>query len=154
MASSLTNLSLYAVPAYWILCLVPHNYAIAIMTKANNGYWDNTNPRSSVWDAKLKQSVPAEAFGRYERAEAAMKNGFENFPIFVGAILAGNMARLDSQTLNGFVGTYLAMRVLYTVVYVKVTRNSYSFARTAIWGVSTLLCMGIYVKSGLALNSA
>ncbi|TVY33125.1 hypothetical protein LOCC1_G008528 [Lachnellula occidentalis] len=154
MTSSLPNLSLYAIPAYWLLCLVPHNYAIAIISRANNGHWDNTNPRSTLWASKLKSSTPATTFARYERAEAAMKNGFENLPIFIGAILAGNMARLDSGTMNGFVASYLAMRVVYTVVYVAVTRNSWSFARTAVWGVSTLLCMGVYVKSGLALNSA
>jgi uncharacterized MAPEG superfamily protein len=152
MATSMTNLSLFAVPAYWILCLVPHNYAIGIMRKANNGMWDNTSPRSSNWDAKLKKSVPAEIFAKYERAEAAQKNSFENFPIFVGAILAGNLAKLGSPLLNSFVGAYLGMRVLHTIVYVSVSSNKYSFFRTAIWGISTLMCMGVYVKSGLALD--
>jgi len=117
MASSITNYSLFAVPAYWILCLIPHNYAIAIMKKANNGHWDNTSPRSSIWDAKLKASTPAEVFGRYERAEAAQKNGFENFPIFVGAILAGNIAKLGNPTLNSFRDLFGTANFVHCCIY-------------------------------------
>jgi hypothetical protein len=39
-----TNLSMFAIPAYW-LCMLPHNYAI--IRKADNGRWDNSNPRST-----------------------------------------------------------------------------------------------------------
>ncbi|KAG9236108.1 hypothetical protein BJ875DRAFT_457433 [Amylocarpus encephaloides] len=145
------NLSLFAIPAYWVLTMAPHSYAVAIMSKANNGKWDNSNPRSSTWDNKLRTATPAEAYGRYERAEAAHKNGFENLPLFVGAILAGNLAGLSSVDLNRFTGAYLAMRALYTLVYVNVTRNSTSFFRTAIWLASTMGCMAVYVKSGIAL---
>ncbi|TVY59689.1 hypothetical protein LSUE1_G010256 [Lachnellula suecica] len=152
MASATTNLSFYAIPAYWFLSMVPHGYAMEIMKKANNGRWDNTSPRSSVYDAKLKQSSPAAVFAQYERAEAASKNGFENFPIFVGAILAGNLAKMESSTLNTFVAVYLGMRVAYTVAYISTTSNKYSHVRTAIWMLSTLMCMGVYVKSGISLN--
>lgn len=81
-----------------------------------------------------------------------MKNGFENLPIFVGAILAGNLAQLSSRTMNAFVGTYLAMRVLYTVVYVGVSSNRNSYWRTGIYFLSTGVCMGVYVGSGVVLN--
>jgi uncharacterized MAPEG superfamily protein len=127
------NLSLFAIPAYWILTMLPHNYAIAIMRKANNGRWNNASPRSSKWDATLRESTPADVYARYERAEAAHKNGMENFPIFAGAILAGNIAKLDTLTLNAFVAAYLCSRVAYTVIYVSVNSHRYSLYRTAIW---------------------
>jgi uncharacterized MAPEG superfamily protein len=146
-----TNLSFFAVPVYWVLCLLPHNYAIYIIQKANNGRWDNSSPRSSNWDATLRKSTPADVYSRYERAEAAQKNGFENFPIFTGAILAGNFAHLDTRTLNLFVVVYLFMRILYTLVYVSVSSHRLSLLRSTIWFLSTLLCMGIFVKGGLAL---
>jgi uncharacterized MAPEG superfamily protein len=129
----MANLSFFAIPVYWILTLLPHNYAIAIMKKANNGRWNNSNPRSSKWDSTLRESTPAEIYGRYERAEAAHKNGMENLPIFVGAILAGNITNLTAFTLNTFAVAYLCLRVAYTFVYVSVSSHRYSFARTAIW---------------------
>jgi len=147
----MANLSFFAIPAYWVLTLVPHNYAIAIMKKANNGRWNNSSPRSSKWDATLRESTPAEVYGRYERAEAAHKNGMENLALFVGAVLAGNIAKLDSFTLNAFVVTYLCLRVVYTFIYINVSSHRYSFYRTAIWLVSTLMCLGIFVAGGFAL---
>lgn len=146
------NISLFAVPAYWVLTMLPHQYAIVIITKANNGRWENSNPRSSNWDATLRKSIPAEIYGRYERAEAAHKNGFENLPIFVGAILAGNIAHLSTPLLNAFVIVYMILRILYTGVYISVTQNRTSFLRTAIWLVSTMLCMAIFVRGGIALS--
>ncbi|KAG0652628.1 hypothetical protein D0Z07_0122 [Hyphodiscus hymeniophilus] len=145
------NLSFFAIPAYWILTLVPHNYAISVMKKANNNRWNNSNPRSSKWDQSLRDSTPAEAYGRYERAEAAHKNGMENFPVFVGAILAGTIAKLNPSTLNSFVVAYLLSRVAYTYVYVSVTSHRYSYFRTAIWLVGATMCLTTYTVAGLNL---
>lgn len=145
------NISLFVVPAYWVLTMLPHQYVITIITKANNGRWENSNPRSSNWDATLRQSIPAEIYGRYERAEAAHKNGFENLPIFVGAILAGNIAHLSSPILNAFVAIYIFLRILFTGVYISVTQNRTSFLRTVIWFVSTMPCMAIFIRAGIAL---
>lgn len=148
----MANLSFSAIPAYWVLTLLPHNYAVTIMKKANNGRWNNSSPRSSKWDATLRESTPAEVYSRYERAEAAHKNGMENLPIFIGAILAGNIAKLDTLTLNSFVVVYLCLRVAYTVAYISVTSHRFSFFRSAIWLLSTLMCMGIFITGGFALN--
>ena len=126
------NLSFFAIPAYWLLTMATHGYAIAIVKKANNNRWDNSNPRSSKWDKKLQDSTPAEVYGRYERAEAAHKNGMENFPVFVGAILAGTIAKLNPLFLNGFVAAYLGLRIVYTYIYVSVSSHQYSYLRTAI----------------------
>jgi uncharacterized MAPEG superfamily protein len=146
-----TNLSFFAVPVFWTLCMVPHTYAVLIMAKANNGRWNNSSPRSSNWDEVLRKSTPKEVYARYERGKAAHKNGMENLPIFVGAILAGNYAQLDTRTLNLFVTVFLFARVLYTIVYISISSNRYSFIRSTIWFLSTSMCMGIFIKAGLAL---
>jgi uncharacterized MAPEG superfamily protein len=145
------NLSIFAIPAFWIITMIPHNDAIALIKSSSNGRWDNTSPRSSLWDSKLQTTVPTEIYQRYERAEAAHKNGFENLPIFVGAILAGNIAKLDPWLLNIFAGIYLAMRVLYTMVYIHVRKGPASLFRTLIWFTSTMACMGVFVKAGFVL---
>lgn len=61
--------------------------------QANNGHWDNTNPRNTSY---LEGKVPKEALARYERAEAAHLNGMESAPFFIGAVLAGNFAGLEA----------------------------------------------------------
>jgi len=131
--------------------MVPHTYAVLIMAKANNGRWNNSSPRSSNWDEVLRKSTPKEVYARYERGKAAHKNGMENLPIFVGAILAGNYAQLDTRTLNLFVTVFLFARVLYTIVYISISSNRYSFIRSTLWFLSTSMCMGIFIKAGLAL---
>ncbi|KAH8654635.1 hypothetical protein BGZ60DRAFT_157765 [Tricladium varicosporioides] len=148
------NFSFYSIPAYWVLSLIPHSYAISVITKANGGKWSNVSPRSTTWDGHLRKTIPADIYARYERSEAASKNGFENLPIFVGAVLAGNLAKLGAREMNVFVGSYLALRVLYTLCYVNISKNWLSYARSVAWITGTLLCMRIFVKAGLALNAA
>ena len=43
-----------------------------------------------------RKTTPAALFARYERAEAAHRNGMENAPFFIGAMLAGNWAGLSA----------------------------------------------------------
>ena len=45
------------------------------MKKANNNKWNNANPRGTQTDERYKKSVPAEIYAKYERSEAAHKNG-------------------------------------------------------------------------------
>ncbi len=134
------NYSIYAIPVYMALTLIPHQYAIAIIKSANNGRWNNANPRSSAWNEIIQKSVPAEIFGRYERAEGAHKNGLENLPVFATAVVLGNMAKLPARTLNTVAGLYLALRAIYNVVYIRTSTNKASFLRTAIYTVSVILC--------------
>ncbi|MCJ1281201.1 hypothetical protein MMC26_000519 [Xylographa opegraphella] len=146
-----TNYSIYAIPAFWLLSLLPHNYAVYTITAANNGKWDNANPRSSAWDKQLQATVPAACYERYERAEAAHKNGMENLALFATAIVLGNMAALDVGKLNSVAAEVLALRALYNVVYVTVGDARMSFARTAIWAVSVGCCFYLIVQAGHVL---
>jgi hypothetical protein len=71
------NLSILAIPAYYILSVLPHSYALNVATQGQLGKWDNRNPRSSVMKGKLKERLPAEEFDKYERLEACHANGME-----------------------------------------------------------------------------
>ncbi|OCK83812.1 hypothetical protein K432DRAFT_401731 [Lepidopterella palustris CBS 459.81] len=142
------NYSIYGIPVYWLLSLIPHSYGLSIIKNANNGYWENRNPRGLDTAAMYKKSVPAEIFGRFERAEGAHKNGMENMPLFIGAVILGNMANLDSSTLNTVVGSYLVLRVVYTALYIYVTKIKYSYARTGTWFASTSLLLYLIIKAG------
>jgi hypothetical protein len=110
-----TNYSLYAIPAFWVVALFPHGYAVRsshppsrsdmlnhqqanLIKKNNNNNWDNCNPRSTATTTSYQKTVPAECYAKFERAEAAHKNSMENAPFFMGAVLAGNMVGLSACT--------------------------------------------------------
>jgi hypothetical protein len=71
-----------------------------MIKNANNGYWDNRNPRGVDAAAMYKNSVPAAVFAKFEKAEGAHKNGMENLPLFIGAVILGNMAKLESSRIS------------------------------------------------------
>ena len=66
------------------------------LKRANNNFWNNASPRSVEFLAACKKAVPAGVYARFERAEAAHANGLENAPLFIGAVLAGNVAGLEA----------------------------------------------------------
>jgi uncharacterized MAPEG superfamily protein len=57
---------------------------------------DNANPRGTVINAKIQKAIPANVYARWERAESAHKNLLENSPLFIGAVIIGNFAGLDT----------------------------------------------------------
>jgi len=142
-----TNYSIYAIPASLILALLPHVYAVQIIKSSNNGRWDNSNPRSSTYHDKIQKSVPAAIFSKYERGEAASKNGMENLVIFSTAVILGNMAQLPASTLNTVSAAYLALRAVYNVVYIQTTTNKYSYVRSGVWFSSIFLCFYQIVRA-------
>lgn len=66
-----------------------------LVKQANNGYWENRNSRGIDTVAMYKKVLPADVFAKYEKVEAAHKNGMENLPLFIGAVVLGNMAKLS-----------------------------------------------------------
>ncbi|KAF2738410.1 hypothetical protein EJ04DRAFT_52365 [Polyplosphaeria fusca] len=142
------NYSLYTIPIYWIMAIAPHAYASKLVREANNNKWNNANPRSTVHHDQISKSVPSDVFAKYERAEAAHKNSMENAPLFIGAVLAGNLARLQPSFLNLALGTYLGFRVVYLAAYINTTTQKYSYLRSLLWATSTGLLFYVFVKAG------
>lgn len=63
---------------------------------ANNKKWNNANPRGLDTNAQYQKTCPTEVYARFERAEAAHKNLLENAPLFIGAVVVGNMMGLPA----------------------------------------------------------
>ncbi|KAF2110423.1 hypothetical protein BDV96DRAFT_501171 [Lophiotrema nucula] len=155
------NYSLYAIPLYWTLAMYPHAYASGLIKKANNNRYDNANPKSVSTAEQYRKSVPSDCFARYERGEAAHRNMLENAPLFIGAVIVANMARLDASkygadltpagTLNLAIGSYIGLRTLYIWQYINVQRQRYSYLRSVNWAVSTGILFWIFVKAGNVL---
>jgi hypothetical protein len=92
------NASILAIPAYWVLSMLPHGLAIRAATEGQLKRWDNRNPRSSDLKAKLKQRLPAEAFARYERLEACHANGME--VLYLLCFVRCGLIRTDLSTIR------------------------------------------------------
>jgi uncharacterized MAPEG superfamily protein len=67
-------------------------------------------------------------------------------------VVAGNLAGLPSQTLNGLSAGYVLSRVLYTAFYVSNTNPKISDIRSALWLVGVGQCITLFVKAGNALR--
>jgi uncharacterized MAPEG superfamily protein len=141
------NYSLYSIPAYYVLAMLPHIYS-AITVSRNKQNWDIASPRSEKFSALLKKTLPPDALGKYERARAAHNNMLsENMAFFVGAVLAGNMAGLNAGFMNNITAGYLASRVVYLICYIYIRRQRYAVMRTVAFNVGCAILMWVYVKA-------
>jgi uncharacterized MAPEG superfamily protein len=80
------------------------------LKKANNGRYNNANPRGADTLAMYKKTVPSDVMGCFERAKAAHANMMENAPFFIGAVLAGNMVGLSAGKQLSFVVEIVSSR--------------------------------------------
>lgn len=164
MSVSTLNYPLLAIPAYYIFSVVPHAYASSLL--ANAGYKvNNASPKASLSPDAVKGKVPEAvyvkfpspqllanhiltlpSFGKYQRAEAAQSNNFEQMPIFAVAVLASLLAERSTATglgravasgdatgLSTFIGAWFAIRTAYVVAYVSIAEHSKSFIRSFLW---------------------
>ncbi|KKY21747.1 putative membrane-associated eicosanoid glutathione metabolism protein [Diplodia seriata] len=141
--------ALLSIPAMWVVSIYPHMYAVNLIKSANNNHWDNTNSRGSAWSEKLKQAVPADVLARFERAEAAHRNGLENLPLFGLAVLSAEWAAVPEGTVAATAWAYIAMRIVYNALYLNVTDLKKSFARSGLWVVSSLVGLSLFVRAAL-----
>ena len=107
MATS--NYSIYAIPAFYLLALVPQFYSTILVNRATNGRFDNVNPRGAAFSETCKKSFDKATLGRFERARAAHTNALENLPLFASAVICANMAGLETGMVN-------AVRILLYLV--------------------------------------
>ncbi|KAF2706873.1 hypothetical protein K504DRAFT_459298 [Pleomassaria siparia CBS 279.74] len=151
------NPSIVAIPAYYILSVAPHSYALSVATQGKPLSWDNRNPRSTDMKAKLKERLPKDTYALYERAEACHANGMENLPLFAAAVILGNMGALQKDGLagmTGFAATFLAVRVAYTASYLTTSTNGPTFLRSGLWIAGFSMCFRIIFKAAKALGAS
>lgn len=148
---STPNYSIYALPAFYVLALLPQFYSTILINKATNGRFDYLNPRGASSVSAYQISTDAATFAKYERARAAHNNALENLPLFFTAVICANMAGLDINTVNAVSASFLALRTAHALVYVFVVDRKLSLARTPIWMSSVGCCLYLLVKAGNVL---
>jgi uncharacterized MAPEG superfamily protein len=149
------NISILAIPAYYIMAVLPHFYAVNVVKKNDPTKWDNSRPRSQSMKEELKTKLSAEEYGRYERAEAASANAVENLPLFASAVIVANAAGMtkDGQAgLDAFVGAWFAIRAAHSLSYIYISDSKMSYLRSALWIASLGLCFKVFGQAARVLN--
>ena len=140
-----SNYSIYAIPAFYILALVPQFYSTLLINRATNGRFDNVNPRGASFAETCKKSLDKATLGRSERARAAHTNALENLPLFASAVICANMAGLEKGMVN-------SVRILlYPRCYLKSLPLSETYYGMIL--VSVLIILSSSCISLLAIGS-
>ena len=162
MASSGFNLPLMSIPLYYIIASIPHAYAASVATKGNLGKYDNRSPHSANSIDRIKKSLSAAEFGKWERAKRAHVNAMENMPLFVAAVFAGLLAerttgsglvKAESVGLESFVVGILAARVVYTLNYIMTETVTWSYLRSVMYIGSTVWSFVVIAKAAYVLGA-
>jgi uncharacterized MAPEG superfamily protein len=151
------NLTILAIPAYYVMAIMPHAYAISITKNHDPKIWDNSCPRGSNLKSKLQSSLTPEDFSKYERAEAAQTNALENLPLFASAVVVANLAGLKRAGLGGvegFVGMWFVVRALHSLTYITNTDKKLSYVRSGLWFTGLALCVRVFGKASRVLNGS
>ncbi|MCJ1250880.1 hypothetical protein MMC30_008108 [Trapelia coarctata] len=142
------NFSFYAVPAAWVLCLLPHAYATSLYDRSSSQKFDTRNPRALKEKLASDQTLSQATKDRIMRAEGAQQNGFENIGLFAAAVVAGNVAGVDNWWLNTLSGAYVASRVLYNVVYINNETEGMAKVRTGVFLGGVFVIFQLFTMAG------
>ncbi|GAA94936.1 uncharacterized protein L969DRAFT_78391 [Mixia osmundae IAM 14324] len=147
------NYSLLAPIAVWGVGIGTHIYGLMSQNLSGTGEFDNVAPRAYL---QKMQSIPKPSAlqRRVIRAESAQSNTFENLGFFAAAIIAGNVAKLPSSTLNKLASAYVLTRVLYSFAYVTIESGPLSYIRTVLFFSGAGICITLFVKASEVFKNA
>ncbi|EMD61721.1 hypothetical protein GGP41_004308 [Bipolaris sorokiniana] len=164
------NTSILAIPIHFIISMMPHAVARAIAARARLPTENSSNLRAQDTKAQLKQRVPAESYVRYMRMcgcyhtgmEASLERGlitvishlirWQSFPLFVAAVVIGNMAGLAQDVLNAFAVSFLAVRLACTMSCLLTVTSVASHVRGALWVTGVWMCLPIFVRAAVVMS--
>ena len=123
--------------SYWMIlaaALLP--YAATYYFKLAGGgikTYDNSAPR-----AGLENLPPAR-----RRAYWAQLNGFEAFPPFAAAVIVAHLASVSQLWIDVLAGTFVALRVIYTLLYI----HGRPTARSLSWAAAFSCVVALFVAA-------
>ncbi|KAL4249104.1 Membrane associated eicosanoid/glutathione metabolism-like domain superfamily protein [Abortiporus biennis] len=141
-----TPLSLYSIPVVWAVGIWPARKRIGLIER-NIGF-DNKQPRDNI--GKLTdeyQHVDQEKIDTASRMESAHNNSLEMFPLWIGAVLAGNQVGLDNWTLNVASIAFIGIRLAYSYIYVNQKTDRQATLRSIAWLASISIPMTLIIKA-------
>jgi uncharacterized MAPEG superfamily protein len=128
----------FALIGFLVCAMAPA--AVSVTTSIIGGRFNNAEHRFGNDVAKngwLKAAV---------RAQAASANSFESFPLFIAALLACTMFKVDAAVVHVHCWLWLAARLFYLAVYVLQIgplASPISFLRSAVWASSIMLLISL-----------
>jgi uncharacterized MAPEG superfamily protein len=122
--------------AYWmVLAAVFLPYLTVAIAKAPGGI-NNNAPRLGLDNLS----------GWRQRADWAHRNHFEAFPPFAAAVIIAEISHLPQIRVDALAGAFVALRVVYTAMYV-VDRAT---LRSIAWALAFLCVLGLLVCAAVA----
>lgn len=90
--------------------------------------------RGYRWTASSREENGAPLIGAAGRAERALRNFLETFPLFAAGILATSIMHLHSALTLWGAWLYFGGRVAYAVLYLA----NFPVARSLVWNIPTI----------------
>ncbi|KAF3806281.1 hypothetical protein GCG54_00006043 [Colletotrichum gloeosporioides] len=139
------------VPAAVASIMAAHTYA----SIASGKLYDVANPRKLndvvAADEKLNKIIKARIF----RAEAAAANGFETLGLYAAGVVAANVAGVDPRFVNTISFSYIGLRILYNIVYIRLQDNrNWAPVRSLSWILSIACTFTLYFTAASKFASA
>ena len=116
-----------------LAALAPY-VTVGLAKAGTSAAYDNAAPRD--WAARQEDWR--------SRAIAAHQNHFEAFAPFAAGVFAATLAGANTAVIDALAASFVALRVLYTVAYV---RGAATF-RSALWGLG-FFCVVLLFAIGL-----
>ncbi|KAJ7079968.1 hypothetical protein B0H15DRAFT_857502 [Mycena belliarum] len=146
-----TPLSLYSIPAVWLTAFLP--VTMKTMLIQNVKGYNNLEPRPTTSRVTADPTIPRATAARILRMEGAHLNGNENLPIWIAAVLAGNLVGLDNYTLNVASLLYIGGRITYNYVYFNQATEFQSWVRTGVYFGSLSLPIYLIFKAAAKIQA-
>ncbi|KAF6807300.1 hypothetical protein CPLU01_01669 [Colletotrichum plurivorum] len=145
------GLSLYTIPAAFMLAMAPHAYASTSSGKTYDLAYPRKLQTTIVSDDKVDKVTKA----RILRGEAAAANAFETLGFFSAAVVAANTAGVDPRSVNLLSLGYIGCRILYNIIYVRLQDNrSWAPVRSLVWIASIGAVFTLYFKAAAQLAAS
>ena len=105
----------------------------------------------------LKKRLTPKEFAAFERGEACHRNSFENMPLYIATVFAGMLAEQrageDEVGLISFVIGWNVIRILYTINYLNVETNAWSYVRSLLYFWCTGWSFVMLYRSSMILGN-
>ncbi|WRT66974.1 uncharacterized protein IL334_003939 [Kwoniella shivajii] len=144
-----TNYSYYLIPLVHLQTLCT---SIRFAT-VRLGFRNNVNPREIIAQMEKSGKVKPHTLDKIKRRQAAHENCFENEAVWIGSILAGNLAGLSPKFMNTVSISYFLLRCAYIYLYISVSTQKKSYLRSIVWWASNFCFLTTFVKAGIKMNS-
>ncbi|CAL1701240.1 unnamed protein product [Somion occarium] len=146
-----TPLSLYSIPLLYFVGIWSAKRRTGLFDRAI-GFDKQYRPANinSLYENPDVSPAPTE---ESERREATYKNSLEILPLWIGAVLAANLAGLDDVFLNAASASFIALRVLYNYICMNRRNGKQASLRSATWLASTVIPVVLFIRAANKLKA-